>query len=384
MWISVTVGVKTSVSGAAPRSVEVVGGGIVGLGAAALLARNGWSVRVHERYPASVEVGAAIGIKPGAASVLRILGILERVSPTVVLTVEERRDQNGRVLQSRKLPPGSRFYNPLRQDLIDALRDAALAAGAEVCFGSAAVAASPAGVVYLDDGTERTAELVVAADGFGSRLRPSLGLERVARLLPCGTARVLMPREGEEAVRLEHWSGKLRIGVAPTSDALTYVYLNSPNADTAASRVPIDADYWSSRFPAVGQRFFERVHAAGGVRHEYPIVYCSAWTSGHVALVGDAAHALPSTLGIGGSIGLVNAYHLAERVAARADVVSALRAWDAGRRPATVRTQRSARVYDVVTRFCPPSLEPLRNTVIRTLDIPWVNSRMLGLKAIEI
>lgn len=103
-----------------------------------------------------------------------------------------------------------------------------------------------------------------------------------------------------------------------------------------------------------------------------------------MALVGDAAHALPSSLGIGASIGLVNVYRLAERVSGSGVVTPALRAWDAERRPATVRTQRSARVYDAVTRFCPPLLDPWRNTVIRALDIPWLNSRVLGLKAIEI
>jgi 2-polyprenyl-6-methoxyphenol hydroxylase-like FAD-dependent oxidoreductase len=366
------------------RQAEVVGAGIVGLGAATLLARNGWSVRVHERHRELREVGAAIGIKPGAASVLRILGVLDRVSPTIVLTLEERRDANGRVLQSRRLPGGARFYNPLRQDLVDALRDAAASAGAELRMHSTAVSADPAGTIALGDGTVAEADLVVAADGFRSQLRESLGLEKEARLLSAGTARVLMPREDEEPARLEYWSGKLRIGVAPTSDDLTYVYLNSPNADAAAARTPIDVDLWASRFPGLPRRFFERVHAAGGVRHEYPLVFCRSWVGGRVALVGDAAHALPSTLGIGASIGLVNAYRLVERVTGGGDVEQALLHWDRVRRPATVRTQHSARVYDAVTRFCPSALEPLRNGVIRTLDIPWLNARVLGLKAAEI
>jgi 2-polyprenyl-6-methoxyphenol hydroxylase-like FAD-dependent oxidoreductase len=368
----------------AGRSAEVVGGGIVGLGTATLLARAGWDVRVHERHPELREVGASIGIKPGAAAVLRELGVLERAAPKVVLRSEERRDGSGKVLQSRELPPGQRFYNPLRQDLIDALRDAALEAGVEIRTSSTAVGVTPAGVLTMEDGSELSADLVVAADGFHSRLREALGLGRVVRLLPCGTTRTLFPRVDEEEMRLEYWSNKLRIGVAPTTDELSYAYLNAPDSEARAAQVPIDVDEWSARFPVLPRSFFQRIHDAGGVRHRYPLVYCSTWAAGRVAVVGDAAHALPSTLGIGASIGLVNGYYLVRALADGVPVEDALRSWDARRRPVTVRTQRSARVYDAVTRFCPDRLEPVRNALIKVLDIPWLNERVLGLKAIEI
>jgi len=41
------------------RHAEVAGGGLVGLTAAALLARSGWTVRVHERSGRVVLLGDA-------------------------------------------------------------------------------------------------------------------------------------------------------------------------------------------------------------------------------------------------------------------------------------------------------------------------------------
>jgi flavin-dependent dehydrogenase len=42
------------------RHAEIAGGGIAGLNAAIVLARCGWSVRVHERAPEIRETGAGI------------------------------------------------------------------------------------------------------------------------------------------------------------------------------------------------------------------------------------------------------------------------------------------------------------------------------------
>ena len=92
-----------------------------------------------------------------------------------------------------------------------------------------------------------------------------------------------MPREGEPPVSQEWWSQRLRIGIAPTTEDTTYVFLSAAEADAHASAVPIDADYWSFAFPGLPRRFFDRVEAAGGVRHLYPLVRCRSWATGRLA-----------------------------------------------------------------------------------------------------
>jgi 2-polyprenyl-6-methoxyphenol hydroxylase-like FAD-dependent oxidoreductase len=360
------------------RHAEVIGAGIVGLGVAGLLAQAGWSVRVHERAEEIREVGAAIGIRGGGLAVLKKLGVLDLLGDqTVVLKREERRDARGGILVARDRDAATTSHNPFRQDLINALLTAAGAAGAEVVTSSQVVQADATGTVRTADGEEYKADLVVAADGFRSRTRVSAGLEREAKLLHSGVTRVLIEREGEPFISQEYWSGRLRIGIAPASETVTYAFLSCPETDARASAVPIDADYWARAFPGLPRGFFDRIEAAGGVRHLYPVVRCRGWSAGRLALVGDAAHALPSTLGLGATMGLVNADFLVEAVDAP-DIEAALAEWDARRRPIAERVQRIAELYDTITVRCPPGLGFVRDLLVRLLAVPAVRRRVFG------
>jgi 2-methyl-3-hydroxypyridine 5-carboxylic acid dioxygenase len=290
------------------------------------------------------------------------------------LSCEERFDGAGNLIQVGTRDAQSSSYNPLRQDLINTLRDVCLDLGAELQTGSRVMEVRPSGEIVLADGSVREADLVIAADGFRSRTRYRLGLEQSARTLRSGTTRVLFPREDEPEIAREYWSGKLRMGVAPATKDITYVYLSCPEEDAHASGVPIDAEYWSYRFPGVPRRFFDRVEAGGGVRHLYPLVRCKSWATGRVALLGDSAHAMPSTLGFAGSMAFINANALVESLGP--SVEQSLAAWDAANRPPAVRIQRWASIYDAVTVKCPPPLDGVRNRAVRLLANPWVRSQL--------
>jgi 2-methyl-3-hydroxypyridine 5-carboxylic acid dioxygenase len=62
-----------------------------------------------------------------------------------------------------------------------------------------------------------------------------------------------------------------------------------------------------------------------------------------VAIVGDAAHALPPTLAQGACLAMMNALSLSVFVSGAADIPTALERWEAQERPLTDHTQaRSA------------------------------------------
>src|SRR5437867_9718740 len=107
------------------RHAEVAGGGIAGLTVATLLARRGWSVRVHERSPQIREIGAGIFIKNNALSVLEQIEVLGRVSASERLLAAEIWDERGRRLQRRRLEGSSRVTNLPRAGLILALYESA-------------------------------------------------------------------------------------------------------------------------------------------------------------------------------------------------------------------------------------------------------------------
>jgi 2-polyprenyl-6-methoxyphenol hydroxylase-like FAD-dependent oxidoreductase len=176
-----------------------------------------------------------------------------------------------------------------------------------------------------------------------------------------------VPRTEHEAADFvrEFWSGRLRVGVCPCAPTATFVYLIAPLSDRRGARTPIDADYWAAHFPQLAaEGLFERAGAIGGVHHPYPLVGTRAWSSGRVALVGDAAHALPPTLGQGAGLSLTNGLLLADYVSRGGDVPGALRSWEHDWRWITDRTQRWARRYDWITSEWPPSIHALRDALI--------------------
>src|SRR5262249_15040607 len=60
---------------------EIAGGGVSGLACAMMLARPGWTVRVHERGQEIREGGTGLYIKNNAAEVLEEYGLLQDLLP---------------------------------------------------------------------------------------------------------------------------------------------------------------------------------------------------------------------------------------------------------------------------------------------------------------
>src|ERR1700674_2637147 len=148
---------------------EIAGGGISGLARAMMLARQGWTVRVHERAQEIRNGGTGLYIKNNAAEVLEEYGIFDRLLPYGSrLERAQRVDATGHIMQERSLAGQARVHVFVRQMLIEVLRDAAQKEGAEVVTGSMAVGADPAGELRLANGNRLRADLVIVADGARS------------------------------------------------------------------------------------------------------------------------------------------------------------------------------------------------------------------------
>jgi 2-polyprenyl-6-methoxyphenol hydroxylase-like FAD-dependent oxidoreductase len=348
------------------RRVEVAGAGIAGLSVAIMLARHGWRVRVHERADQVREIGAGIFLKENSLTVLDKLGVLPALRPRGIrLERAEVRDHAGRLLQRRSLAAGNTVINFPRQALIETLHAAAVEAGAEVRTGSEVAAAEPAGTLVLSSGERLTADLVIGADGQGSAVRESLRLTGRHRALSTMSTRYLLPSRlpSPENITCESWSGRRRIGIAACTDEDTYVYLACPVTDRAGCEQPLNVAAWTSSFPAL-RPVFALLHESQPTQFPYPFVRCRSWAAGAVALIGDAAHALPPTLGQGSGLAIANAMALVEHLERHAAVPDALREWEARQRPVTDITQRWSRRYDALTAFWPRRLRALRSGII--------------------
>jgi 2-polyprenyl-6-methoxyphenol hydroxylase-like FAD-dependent oxidoreductase len=349
------------------RTAIICGSGVAGLSAAIALAKNGWSVEVHERDSSVREIGAGIFVKANALRVIASFELLDRIRRDCVVLREARTlDRAGKVLQRRALSDSNPVWNIQRQLLIRALLDRATELGARVYTNSSVADVSPDGAATIN-GRRLRADLVIGADGVNSVARSSLGLDRPVRGSTNGAIRLLVPRTSSEAEDLvrEFWSGRLRVGVAPCTRTEAFTYLIAPLSDERGTRVPIDVEHWSLRFPRLASEgLFERAQAAPAVHHRYPLVSTLAWSRGRAALVGDAAHALPPTLGQGAGLSLTNTLLLAEYVSSRSDAREGLDAWERDWRWVSDRTQRWARRYDWITSEWPSSMYALRAAVI--------------------
>jgi len=341
------------------RSAEIIGGGFAGLTAACALAQRGWRVRVHERADRLRTAGAGINVYENGLRVLEALGAAgDTIRDGARARLRETRDQDDRLLSVHHWDV--RVYGVLRQRMIDALAAAARRAGAEIINRSEGISATPTGELELANGERLQADLIVAADGVNSRLRDELDLARERRYLRDGCIRVLIPArsaaEGLDSRTIEYWSGNRRLLYNPCSTTHLYLALSMPHDDEAARALPLSKALWTRSFPNL-RALIERIGDDGRYdRFEY--IRLRRWSSGRVAVIGDAAHAIPPNIGQGAGCAMMNALSLAVFLDRGADVPAQLEAWERAERPLTNHTQRISRLYGMPT-FWPAPLRTL-------------------------
>ncbi len=142
----------------------------------------------------------------------------------------------------------------------------------------------------------------------------------------------------------------------PCSDRDIYIALTMLNSDRAATRVPIDKAEWTRSFPHLAE-LIDRFGTQG--RYDpFEWIRLRRWSAGRVAVIGDAAHALPPNIGQGAGCAMMNALSLAVHLDRSADISSALQAWETHERPITEHTQRVSVLLGVPTAW-PPFLRNL-------------------------
>jgi len=365
------------------RHAEIAGAGFAGLVAALALAQRGWSVRVHERAPSLRSEGFGIAIHANGLRVLRALGVENRVlKGGLLITALETRDASGRTMS--RIAPKVPSRRVARHHLVATLAEAAVARGVEIRYGVEVSGAAADGTLLTADGARWPAALVIAADGINSRLRGDLGLRARHHLLPDGAIRLLVRREGLDdgtaeggAEAVENWSGSRRLIMSPVSPQETYLALSCLHSDAEGRRVPLDAPSWTAAFPHLAAAI-ARAAAETDWTHvrwdRFQVLRLEAWSRGRVAVLGDAAHAMPPNLGQGGGCAMMGALALAAHLERPGSVESALYAWEEAERPLIEHTQRWSRLYSRVTAM-PPGL---RAAVFRTVErVPWLRAQHL-------
>jgi len=326
------------------RHAEIVGAGFAGLTAACALAQRGWSVRVHERADRLRTTGAGIYIYENGLRVLEAVGAYAAaVQGAPFAHTREVRDDRNRVISVHRWSGESRVFSIVRQTVINALAEVAGLSGVEIVTDSEAVAARPDGMLTLADGRTLNADLIVAADGANSRLRDGLGLLAKRKYLVDGCTRLLIRKTDDErgqdgATTVEYWSGSRRVLYTPCSETEIYIALTMLDTDEVAKAVPVRREAWKRWFPHL-EPLIDRLDGEGRYdRFEYSRL--KRWSAGRVAVIGDAAHALPPNIGQGGGCAMMNALSMAVYLDREHETAAALETWERHERPLTEHTQR--------------------------------------------
>jgi len=331
------------------RHAEIAGAGFAGLAAAAALCQRGWTVRVHEKNAELRAFGAGIFIWENGLRVLQAIGAHAAVVDGAFAAPRYDSRTNGETLVSQPIncEGGYRLLTMSRQHLYAAILGAARRSGAEIVAGSEAMGAAPSGALLMADGRRQAADIVIGADGVRSAVRDSLGLDVQRRRYEDGIIRVLCDRATLKGGVWDHvidfWrtgDRLLRILYTPSGPDLLYMAMMAPAMDSQAAGVPVKPSPWIEAFPEL-----EPVLTRLGDRGRYDVYETTKldrWSVGRVAILGDAAHAMPPTLAQGAGCAITNALGLAVALDETDSVEAALSLWEERERPLTDHTQRRA------------------------------------------
>jgi len=331
-------------------SVTIAGGGLGGLTAALALRQRGLRTTVLEQAPELGEVGAGIQTAPNASRILLGLGLrtrLEKIKTEPQDQVRRRWRDGGIIAQ---IPLGDRvkrefnapYWHYHRADLHRALLDACLdpdgpgpVVGVHTCAKVVDIdRADPARpVAVTEDGRRFGGDVLLGADGIRSSVRDAMGLPDTLVFSGEMCYRALIPGDkiaADPATRFlldryhsTIWYGPDRhlvhycirggeflnvVAIVPNTLDIDQTWAEPATADELAEAFP----GWDDRVPAMLSKAEGDTSKWALFRRRRDPV----WVDGHVALLGDACHAMLPYQAQGASQAMEDAAVLAEELGA--------------------------------------------------------------------
>jgi 2-polyprenyl-6-methoxyphenol hydroxylase-like FAD-dependent oxidoreductase len=381
-----STGLLMDVRTTAKRKVLISGASIAGPALAYWLHRSGFAVTVVEKAGALRDGGYPIDVRGTATEVVRRMGILPQLQDA---HVDSRRCTflNADGSEVASLTPGAVVGSVEGQDLEVRRGDLAAALYAtvrddvEFLFDDSieTLDQSEQGVdVTFRSGRQRTFDLVVGADGMHSPTRGSLfgPEEQFHRYLGYCFAIFTMPNTFGLSHELMVWNtpGKAAVLYAVGDNDALHAFLNfhQPQPPFDALQNPEDPrDLVATIFAGAGWEVPGMVNA---MRDADDLFFDTAgqihmphWSSGRVALVGDAAYAPSFLTGQGSSLALVGAYMLANALLTNRHHTAAFAAYERDLREFVAMNQ--ALVDNGAATLFPTTVQALeqRNTMLRDL-----------------
>lgn len=326
---------------AAIQTALVVGGGFSGMAAAIELVKAGVAVDLVELDPKWRPEGAGISISGPTLRALETVGVYDEVVKCgFVADGLDLRAPHGVKVGQIPTPKAAGSdvgggAGILRPELARILAEATRRAGVDVRPGCTYEAMDDDGervAVRFTDGSQRSYDLVVGAEGLRSRLREKLFPEAPApQYLGQVVWRALFARPAE-IVRPTLWvGGAVKVGVNPVSQTHIYMFLTEARSEKnqpEPATWPKLLEHLLRPFPDPAlQALIPQLSASEAAIDYRPLANLllpAPWNRGRIVLIGDAVHATTPHLASGAGIGVESAVVLAEEIGRAADLQGAL------------------------------------------------------------
>ncbi|KAI1058944.1 hypothetical protein LB507_003878 [Fusarium sp. FIESC RH6] len=323
--------------------VLICGGGCAGPALAFWLVRLGHHVTIVERFPALRATGAQIDFREQGIQTVKRMGLDQVVRSKLV---DEAGvgfvDTNGKIIgtvMANKSGKGAQSvtseYEIMRGDLVRILYDATKD-NVEYMFDKTVESFKQDDkqvYAYFSDGTSDTFDLLVGADGQGSRIRRAInppGMPDPYRQLGLHMAYYFIPREeGDTNIRRTYSASEGRMIFRRThnsTETQVYLILKDDSPETSAihkGTVEQQKQFWSQRFRNAGwqiDRFLKGMQTTQNFYSQEVVqVQTPLWSKNRVVLLGDAAHCPSPFSGMGTTASFVGAYVLAGEISRNPD-----------------------------------------------------------------
>ena len=332
-------------------TILISGVGIAGPTLAYWLARRGHRPVLIERMPELRVGGHAVDIRGTALDVIERMGLAAAVREvrTNLLTLSAVRPDGRRTYDVALRPlheaRGDREVEIMRDDLVRILFGA-IADDSEVVFGDSVRAVLPQGArigVEFERGASREVDVVVGADGQHSALRELVfGPERdfthhLGAYLSIYTVDNLLALRDRAVLYNEPGRAAAMFTVRGNERAKVVLLFRSGPLDIDFTDGAAQRKLLRRRFAGMGWETGRLLEAMPDAYDFYfdemSQVRLPSWSTGRVALLGDAAFGPSPMSGQGTSLALIGGYLLANHIATAADLPAAFTLWERGFRP---------------------------------------------------
>ncbi|MEC0621471.1 FAD-dependent monooxygenase [Staphylococcus warneri] len=354
--------------------IAIVGAGIGGLTAAALLQEQGHQVKIFEKNDAIREVGAGIGIGDNVIQKLHNHDLAKGIKNAGQnLTSMQTLDEHNKPLMTAHLKRDTLNVTLSRQTLISIIQSYVQQDSIYLKHGVTKIDNSNSKVIlhFMEQESEAF-DLCIGADGIHSIVREAIDSQSKVQYQGYTCFRGLVDdiHLDETDVAKEFWGKQGRVGIVPLIDnqAYWFIIINAKEKDVkyqSFGKPHLQARF--NHYPNIVRQILDKQSETGIILNDiYDMKPLKSFVKERTILLGDAAHATTPNMGQGAGQAMEDAIVLANCLKSY-DFNEALERYDKLRVNLTAKVIKKSRKIGKIAQYHNSLMIKCRNTMMKIL-----------------